>query len=466
MNHLEESELILESKYSDLVIPSNTTLSNFLINEFKKIGDKEAVIDIAQSKTFTYPNLLTLSRNVCSSILTYEIKQGDGVALLLPNCCESVCIFIGVIGGGGTVIFINLESNDEEIEFQLLKSAPRFVFTTMKQEERIKAISESVKSIEQIFVLFGESKYCITYAQFLSEADPTVIARTKLSVEPKTDIAAIFFTRGRTSGTARGVMLSHYNIIANLYQIRVMYDIHSNDQIFSTIPMHTTYGFVISTLYSLIQGSALYLLPDFQPALFLETIQKGKISHIYMTPDTANLINEDSSMANCDFSHVKEIIFGTDLPTSHLVEEIRAKYKTLKDIRFSFSMTELSPISHVTPPKSSRVGSFGVVLPNTLCKLLAVESKELLGPNRKGQMCLKGPQVFIGYLNDEAATAKVLGADGWFYTDDVVYYDKEQHFYYVSPISDYIKMKEQGKPSITPQEIQETREEYGVHTKF
>jgi acyl-CoA synthetase (AMP-forming)/AMP-acid ligase II len=107
-------------------------------------------------------------------------------------------------------------------------------------------------------------------------------------------------------------------------------------------------------------------------------------------------------------------------------------------------MTEMSPGSHTLreTSKNTKIGSCGVPIPNTLCKIVATDgSGKILGANQRGEVCVKGPQVMKGYLNNEEATRNTIDGDNWLHTGDIGYYDDDQHFYIVDRLKELIKVK-------------------------
>ena len=113
------------------------------------------------------------------------------------------------------------------------------------------------------------------------------------------------------------------------------------------------------------------------------------------------------------------------------------------DIRQGYGMTETSPVTHSCPADPSQVkfGSVGVPAPNTECKVVDLETGEALGPNKEGEVCVRGPQIMKGYLNRPEATAATIDADGWLHTGDIGYADQDGHFFIVDRAKELIKYK-------------------------
>jgi len=97
--------------------------------------------------------------------------------------------------------------------------------------------------------------------------------------------------------------------------------------------------------------------------------------------------------------------------------------------------------SSPAPPKQIKFGSVGVPAPNTECEIIDLETGESLGPNQKGEVCVRGPQIMVGYLNNPDATAQTIDADGWLHTGDIGYADEDGHFFIVDRAKELIKYK-------------------------
>jgi acyl-CoA synthetase (AMP-forming)/AMP-acid ligase II len=113
------------------------------------------------------------------------------------------------------------------------------------------------------------------------------------------------------------------------------------------------------------------------------------------------------------------------------------------DVRQGYGMTETSPVTHSSPADPSQVkfGSVGVPAPNTECKIVGLESGDVLGHHQEGEVCVRGPQIMKGYLNRPEATSATLDSEGWLHTGDIGYADKDGHFFIVDRAKELIKYK-------------------------
>jgi len=182
-------------------------------------------------------------------------------------------------------------------------------------------------------------------------------------------------------------------------------------------------------------------VPRFDLEQFLDLIQKYRVTLSHVVPPIVLQLAKNPIIEKYDLSSLK-IIFSGAAP---LGEELsRACIKRIGcSIRQGYGMTETSPVTHSSPadPAQMKHGSVGPPAPNTECKLIDSASGAELGPNQEGELCVRGPQVMKGYLNNPQATANTIDQDGWLHTGDIGYADDDGHFHIVDRVKELIKYK-------------------------
>jgi acyl-CoA synthetase (AMP-forming)/AMP-acid ligase II len=186
-------------------------------------------------------------------------------------------------------------------------------------------------------------------------------------------------------------------------------------------------------------GATIVTMSRFDLEGFLKIAQDYEVSMAHLVPPILLALSKSPVVDNYQLPRLKTIFSGA----APLGEDLtRACMKRLDCIvRQGYGMTETSPVTHSSPRDEIKFGSVGVPAPNTECKLVSLETGETLGPNEKGEVCVRGPQIMKGYLNKPEATAQTIDADGWLHTGDIGYADEDGHFFIVDRAKELIKYK-------------------------
>jgi len=244
-----------------------------------------------------------------------------------------------------------------------------------------------------------------------------------------------------TTGLPKGVMLTHYNLIANLRQMDGLEYFHQGDTLLCVLPLFHIYGLVVVLNMGLHQGATIVTMPRFDLEQFLSLIQKYRVTLSHIVPPIVLQLVRNPMVENYDLSSLKMIFSGAAPLGAELTRECMQRVGC--SIRQGYGMTETSPVTHSSPPNPDdmKLGSVGTAAPNTECKLVDPASNEELGPNQEGELWVRGPQVMKGYLNNPEATARTIDGDGWLHTGDIGYADEDGHFFIVDRVKELIKYK-------------------------
>jgi len=183
------------------------------------------------------------------------------------------------------------------------------------------------------------------------------------------------------------------------------------------------------------------VLPRFDLELFLETMQRYKVTRAHLVPPIILALAKHPVVERYDLSHLELIMSGAAPLGADLAAACSARLNCV--IKQGYGLTETSPVTHMCSeiPEEIRPGSVGAVVSNTECMIVDLETGEPLGPNRKGEIYSRGPQIMKGYFNCPEATAAAIDSEGWFHTGDIGYADEDGHFYIVDRAKELIKYK-------------------------
>jgi acyl-CoA synthetase (AMP-forming)/AMP-acid ligase II len=425
--------MIFRGPYPDVEIPE-VSLTDFIFDSIKDFKDKTALIDGPSGRALTYAEFENAVRRVAASLARRGFKKGDVFAIFSTNCPEYAVIFHAVAMLGGINTPLNPLYTAEEAAFQLNDAGARFLVAAPLCIDKAHAAAKESK-IEELFV-FGEAEGATPFAELL-ESDGEV---PRVEIDPRNDLVVLPYSSG-TTGLPKGVMLTHYNLVANMCQMDGLDYFHRDDTLLCVLPLFHIYGLVVVLNMGLHLGSTIVMMARFDLEQFLELIQKYRVTLSHIVPPIVLKLTKDPMIENYDLSSLKMIFCGAAPLGPDLSRECMTRIGC--GIRQGYGMTETSPVTHSSPadPAKMKLGSVGTPAPNTECKLADAASGEELGPNQEGEVCVRGPQNMKGYLNNPEATARTVDEDGWLHTGDIGYADEDGHFFIVDRVKELIKYK-------------------------
>jgi acyl-CoA synthetase (AMP-forming)/AMP-acid ligase II len=244
-----------------------------------------------------------------------------------------------------------------------------------------------------------------------------------------------------TTGLPKGVMLTHYNIVANICQFKDIETYGEADTLIGVLPFFHIYGMTVIMAAALYKGATIVTMPRFDLEQFLQTLQNYSVTWAYMVPPIVLALAKHPLVDKYDLSKIKSILSGAAPLGKEVTQACADRLNCL--VRQGYGLTETSPVTHFTPndPAKIKLGSIGPVLPMTECKIIDYNTDAELGPNQEGELWMRGPQVMKGYLNHPQATAASINSEGWFRSGDIGYADEDGYFYIVDRLKELIKYK-------------------------
>lgn len=426
--------MIFRSPYADTTIPE-MALTPFVLQRARELADKPALIDGLTGRTITHAQLETAIRRAATGLARRGFQKGDVLAIFSPNLPEFAIAFHAVSLLGGIVTPINPLYTDEEVAFQLKDAGAKYLVTVPQLlDKAFEAVAQSTK-VEEVFV-FGEAEGATPFASLL-ESDGEV---PEVSINPREDIVVLPYSSG-TTGLPKGVMLTHYNLIANLRQMEAIKYIHGDDTLVCVLPLFHIYGMVVIMNMGIYTGATIVMMPRFELDDFLRILQDYQVTLAHIVPPIMLTMLKNPLVNEFDLTSLKTVFSGAAPLGESVSRACTERFGCL--IKQGYGMTETSPVTHSTPYEKDKIkfGSVGTCIPNTICKIVDLDTGAELGPDQKGEICVRGPQVMKGYLNRPEATANTVDAEGWLRTGDIGYADEEGHFFIVDRLKELIKYK-------------------------
>jgi acyl-CoA synthetase (AMP-forming)/AMP-acid ligase II len=425
--------MIFRGPYPDVSIPE-TALTPFVLHRAKELGDKPALIEGPTGRKISYTQLPDLISIVAHNLTKRGFKKGEVFGILSPNCPEYGIAFHAIATLGGIVTPINPLYTRHEIAHQLKDSGARFLITVPSCVEKA---SEAVRDagVEELFV-FGSAADATSFDTLLVDNGRA----TQVPINAREDLVALPYSSG-TTGLPKGVMLTHHNLVANIRQMEGLCYFYETDTLICVLPMFHIYGLVVVLNMGLYSGATIVTMPRFELESFLKAVQDYEVTMAHLVPPIVLTLSKNPIVDNYNLPKLKTIFSGA----APLGEELTRACMNRLDctIRQGYGMTETSPVTHSSPapPREIKFGSVGVPAPNTECKIIDLETGEALGPGKKGEVCVRGPQIMKGYLNKPEATAQTIDTEGWLHTGDIGYADEDGHFFIVDRAKELIKYK-------------------------
>ncbi|MDP9347446.1 MAG: AMP-binding protein [Actinomycetota bacterium] len=399
------------SPFADVEIPAQS-LTEFVLEGGRDRRGHPALIDGPTGRTLTHGDVADGIAAAAGALTERGIGRGDVVAILSPNAPEYAIAFHAIASVGAAATTINPVYTRDEVAHQLRHSGAKAVVSPDGAGAEVPGIS---------------------YDDLLA-GDPA--AAPAVRPDPG-DVVALPYSSG-TTGLPKGVMLSHRNLVANVLQATAVQPVERDDTLAGVLPLFHIYGMSVVMNGVLRQGATVVLMPRFDLEQFLGLIEEHRITKAHLVPPIILALAKHPAVEGRDLSSLKLINSGA-APLSAELAAAAAERVGCPVVQ-GYGMTETSPVTHTTPidPAANRPGSIGPAIPNTEFRFVDTASGEEAA---EGELCIRGPQVMLGYLNDEESTRNTIDADGWLHTGDVGRADGDGYVYLVDRVKELIKYK-------------------------
>jgi len=394
------------------------------------------------------------------------IAKGDRVGLILPNAPQYVIAYYATMRIGAILVGNNPLYTQREMEHQLKDAGI----------EALVVLDQLYPNFEPVFRGLGVREVIVTkvtdYMRFpLKQLAPLKFkreakhegkpwppvpgaARVKwwsalmkaagppppvATVDPRNDPAGFIYTGG-TTGLSKGAMLSHFNLVANTMQSSAWFPIivEGEDAVMCVLPFFHSYGMTTELNLGILNGAKLVLVPRFDLHLVLKALAKEKPSLFPGAPRLYQRLNEAPETRKYDLRSIKACVSGA-APLPQAVAEKFHEITGGAQLVEGYGLTEASPVTHANPIGGRvRTGTIGLPIPDTDCKIVRLEAPDQeVEPGQPGELCIRGPQVMLGYWNRPDETALMIRG-GWLHTGDVAIMDPDGYFRIVDRIKEMI----------------------------
>jgi long-chain acyl-CoA synthetase len=435
--------MLRSALYAD---PSGRFVHDVILDSCRRFPQKTAIVDASCDRRLTYAEYGELVETVAHGLISAGLRSGETVAIFLANSWEFCVAYHATTLAGAIPTLLNPTYREREIRYQLENSEAAFLIT---DAPFITGIDLSrLPSLRRVYTTRTLHGGAEDFGTFLG-----VLSRTCLPQpgSPLETLAALPYSSG-TTGLPKGVMLSHYNLVSNIFQIigpRAA-EIASNDVLLCFLPLYHIYGLNVGLNPVLTVGGTLVLMPRFNLGHLFELLVRERVTIMLVVPPALNALTQAAESGQFPLDHVVRWVKSGAAP---LAPELPRRFTALTNILVTqgYGMTEASPVTHIgfLDTELYRPESIGQPVALTECRVLDDNEREVAAGER-GELVMRGPQFMLGYWKEPQATAAVL-RDGWYWSGDVVTRDDNDFYYVLDRRKEMIKYK--GFP-VAPAEVE------------
>lgn len=408
-------------------------------------------------RTYTYRAFYEMIRDTAKSLKSQGVKEGDTIAICMPNTPEAILMFYAANMVGALVSLIHPLSAEKEIQNYVNGSGATFLLSldlvydkvhnivdnTCIKKIVIASAGDSLKTIKKFLYKFKNrgtvpkielTDDIMTWNEFINYGYDYQgeIACLKGANDP-----AVILYSGGTSGDPKGILLTNMNFNALALSCHKMIEQSGEvESILAILPIFHGFGLGVCIHTTLGCGMRVVLVPNFNPKDFGKLLHKHKISIVCGVPSLFESLTK-TSMGKNDLSKLKSAISGGDFMSKDLKNKVDTYFRehgSNAEIRVGYGLTEASAAICVTPTGEYRESSIGVPFPDTYIKVVRVGTHDEVPYGEDGEICISGPTVMMGYLNNLEETIQTLQIheDGrtWLHTGDVGSMDKDGFVYF------------------------------------
>ncbi len=423
-------------------------------------------------KQMDYASIKEMSDRLAASLRGMGVKPGDKIALLLPNFPGYLIAYYGALKAGAVVVPLNPLYTEHELAFHFNDSGAEFAITIPMFAPKAIAVSKKTGLKHVIYAFLADylplpmnivqrfrEKPSVKKAL---EADGATMTDMKellhapvpsdfRPAEPDPNEMALMIYSGGTTGIAKGIMLSHFAVVANAHQVKAWGHLTEEERMLAVLPLFHGYGMSVCMNAPVLSGMEIVLMPKFSAGEMAKTIHKHRPALAAAVPTILVALSSLPDVDKYDFTSLKAVWVGAAPLTTAIKENFEAKTKG-RAIE-GYGLTEAVTAIMANPYHGMhKVGSIGLPFPDVDAKIVSLDGeKRDMAPGELGEIVLRTPTVMLGYYNQPEETARTI-VDGWLYTGDIGYMDEDGYFYITDRKKDLIIV---GGFNVFPREIDE-----------
>ena len=419
-------------------------------------ADREALVEVASGRRWTYAELDADVNRVARGLLAAGVAKGDRVGIWSPNCAEWTLVQYATAKIGAILVNVNPAYRTHELAYVLNQSGLRLLvsatdFKTSDYRAMVAEVREHADALDRV-VFLGTPDWDELLAA--GEDLPADAVPARMSTLENTDPINIQYTSG-TTGFPKGATLSHRNILNNGFFTTELINFTHEDRLAIPVPFYHCFGMVMGNLGCTTHGAAMVIpAPGFDPGITLQTVQDERCTGVYGVPTMFIAMQNHPDFASFDLSTLRTgVMAGSICPVEVMrrcIDEMN-----MAEVSICYGMTETSPVSCQTRSDDDldrRTATIGRVHPHVEVKVVDPVSGETVPRGEPGELCTRGYSVMLGYWDEPEKTAEAIDEDGWMHTGDLAVMREDGYCNIVGRIKDMVI---RGGENIYPREIEE-----------
>lgn len=419
------------------------------------VPDRHAVV--FDGKRITFGELADRVNRLANALADLGVGAGDRVAVMQVNCNEHLESYFATAKLDAIFVPINFRARAEELSFMLNDSGVKAIILGQRYQDMLRSIKPELTTLEIQITMEAPGEGFLFYDELLEKASN----EERFPTADGDDVTIVMFTAG-TTGTPKGVMLSHNSfssyIMANVEPV----DIELSEKNILTVPLHHIAG-VQAVMAAIYGGRTIVLQRQFDEEEWMKLVQEEKVNRAMMVPTMLKRLMDKPTFKDYDLSSLQVITYGAAPMPLEVIKKAILEFPTTRFIN-AFGQTETASTITMLPPdahdihegdpdyevKMKRLGSIGKPLPDVEVRIVDEDGKDVtVGEN--GEIVARGDRLMKGYWNRDEATKETLRG-GWLYTGDLGYWDDEGYIFLSGRAKDFLK---RGGEMIAPEEVEQ-----------
>ena len=436
--------------------PQNLFLHDLVLDSCCRNAQKTALVDASCGRRLTYAQYGDSVESVARSLVVTGVKPGDVLAIFLANSWEFCVAYHAATLAGAIPTLLNPTYREREVRYQLENSGAVLLITDGPIIDGINL--GGLPNLRRVYTTRQPAPGSEPFSNLLN---PVTTVYREPDRSSENTLAALPYSSG-TTGLPKGVMLSHYNLVANVYQLLGpnATKLNSADNILCCLPLYHIYGLNVVLNPALLLGAKLVLVPRFNVPILAQLLIDEAVTMMPLVPPAINTLCQAAEAGEFPRDHQVHWVKSGAAP---LAPDLARRFTSLTNIPIcqGYGMTEASPVTHVgfLEPELYRPDSIGHPVAETDCRVLShtdidpADTPDDLteaSSGQPGELVMRGPQFMLGYWKEPQATAAVL-RDGWYWSGDIVTRDREGFYRVIDRRKEMIKYK--GFP-VAPAEVE------------
>jgi acyl-CoA synthetase (AMP-forming)/AMP-acid ligase II len=425
--------------------PDGRFVHDVVLESCNRFPSKTAIIDASCGRRISYAEYGDLIHSIARGLVAAGLKPGEVIAIYLPNCWEFCAAYHAATLAGAVPTLLNPSYREREVCYQLQNSDAAMLISDGPNLQGVNL--GSLSKLRRVFT----TRTAISGTEPFSNLLQSTGTLPPLAQDTEQTLAALPYSSG-TTGLPKGVMLSHSNLVSNIFQILAPNGagfVHE-DVLLCFLPLYHIYGLNVLLNPVLSLGATLLTVPRFNIPQIVELISAECVTTMPTVPPALNALCQAAEAGQFPKSSTLRWVKSGAAP---LAPELARRFTSLTGVLVcqGYGMTEASPVTHLgyLDPALYRPESIGQPVAKTDCRVLDVNEQEVAA-GEPGELVMRGPQFTRGYWKDPQATAAVL-RDGWYWSGDIVTRDENNFYSVVDRRKEMIKYK--GFP-VAPAEVE------------